>query len=553
MENPMPDACLRVTDLVFAWSDGTPVFHGLSFALGVARTGLVAPNGAGKSTLLRLLAGELQPSSGRIEVEGRVGYLPQHLALDAEASVADVLGITARLDALEAILAGAADPALFDTLDNQWDLRERATAALSRLGLGEPPLRRRLGTFSGGEAMALGLAAQWLRQPEVLLLDEPSNHLDRQARLRLYDVLAQWPGCLLVASHDRALLEAMEQTAELTPTRLRLYGGGYGFYRHAVATEQQALEQQVRTLRSEVKREQRDRRQARERSDRRAGNAARHQGDAGLPRIVAGNRKRAAQVTAARADEVHGDRLAQMRERLEAARDGLDREAEVQLALPATRVAADRLLYAGEGLRACVDGRVLWEAQGVSLSIRGPERIALSGPNGAGKSTLLRLIAGELSPHGGRSRRASVAIGQLGQRLEQLQPQWSADAQLADAAPGLSAQDRARVLARVGFRGARAALRVGDLSGGERLRVALACLLHAEPAPQLLLLDEPSNNLDLATVAHLEQALRAYEGALVVVSHDEAFLQAIGMTRWLWLSAEGLRDGDGREPGKEPA
>ena len=544
----MTDACLRAIDLAFAWPDGTPVFHGLTFSFGVSRTGLVAPNGAGKTTLLRLLAGQLPASSGRIEVEGRVGYLPQHLTLDKDASVADVLGITAPLDALEAILAGDTDAALFDILDNQWDLRERATAALSRLDLGEPSLRRRLDTFSGGEAMALGLAAQWLRQPDVLLLDEPSNHLDRQARVRLYDVLAQWPGCLLVASHDRALLEAMQQTAELTPTRLRLYGGGYDFYRQAVATEQQAIEQQVRNLRSEVKREQRDRQQARERSARRAGNAARHQDDAGLPRIVAGNRKRAAQVTAARADEMHADRLAQMRERLEEARGALDREAELQLALPATRVAADRLLYAGEGLRACVGGCVLWEAEGVSLSIRGPERIALSGPNGVGKSSLLRIIAGELAPRDGQSRRAAVAIGQLGQRLEQLQPLWSADAQLADAAPGLPAQERARVLARVGLRGTRAALRVDDLSGGERLRLALACLLHAEPAPQLLLLDEPSNNLDLATVAHLEQALRAYEGALVVVSHDETFLRAIGITRWLLLGPSGLREDDRPDP-----
>lgn len=541
----MTDACLRATDVVFAWPDGTPVFDGLSFSLGASRTGLVAPNGSGKTTLLRLLAGELQPSSGRVEVAGRVGYLPQHLALDADASVADVLGIAARLDALEAILAGATEAALFDTLDNQWDLRERATAALSRLGLGEPSLRRRLGTFSGGEAMTLGLAAQWLRQPEVLLLDEPSNHLDRRARLRLYEVLAQWPGCLLVASHDRGLLEAMQQTAELTPARLRLYGGGYAFYQQAVTTEQQAIGQQVRNLRSEVKREQRDRQQARERADRRSGHAARNQEDAGLPRIVAGNRKRAAQVSAARADDVHADRLAQMRQRLEQARGELDREAGLQLALPATRVAADRLLFVGEGLRARVGDRVLWQAEGVSLSIRGPERIALSGRNGAGKSTLLRIIAGELPPYGGQCRHAAVAIGQLGQRLEQLQPMWSAEAQLADVAPGLTAQERSRVLARVGFRGARAGLRVADLSGGERLRLALACLLHAEPAPQLLLLDEPSNNLDLATVAHLEQALRGYEGALVVVSHDEAFLQAIDITRRWELRPSGLREGEG--------
>ena len=536
----MPDVRVRAIDLAFAWPDGTPVFEGLSFSLGASRTGLVAPNGAGKTSLLRLLAGELRPSGGRVELAGRVGYLPQHLALEADASVADVLGITARLDALDAILAGHSEPALFEVLDNQWDLRERAVAALARAGMGELPLRRRLGSFSGGEAMALGLAAQWLRQPEVLLLDEPSNHLDRTARSRLYESLAQWPGCLLVASHDRALLEAMEQTAELTATRLRLYGGGYGFYQQAVAAERLAAEQQVRNLRSEVRREQRDRQQSRERAARRAGNAARGQDDAGLPRIVAGNRKRSAQVSAARADEVHGDRLAQMRERLEAARQALAPESDVQLALPHTRVAADRLLFVGEGLRPRLDGRVLWEPDGVSLTIRGPERIALGGANGVGKSTLLRLIGGDELAYEGSVRRTEAPIGRLGQRLEQLQPQSRADEQLARAAPGLSPQARAQVLARAGFRGDRANLRIDVLSGGERLRLALACLLHAQPAPQLLLLDEPANNLDLATIAHLEQALRAYEGALVIVSHDDALLQGIGITRWLHLAPEGL-------------
>jgi ATPase subunit of ABC transporter with duplicated ATPase domains len=244
MENPcMSDPRIRVSNLVFLWPDGTPVLDGLSFTLGPAHIGLVAPNGAGKSTLLKLLAGELQAQAGQIDVDGVIGYLPQDLPMDREATVAQALGIAARLRALDAIHAGDADPAHFDTIDNDWDLRERTIAALARVGLPDMPLDRRLATFSGGEAVSLGLAAQLLRRPDVLLLDEPTNNLDRAARLRLYDVLQAWPGCLLVASHDRELLQRMDQIAELTPSGLRLYGGGFDFYRQAVETEQSAAEQ----------------------------------------------------------------------------------------------------------------------------------------------------------------------------------------------------------------------------------------------------------------------------------------------------------------------
>ncbi len=537
----MSDARIRVSHLGFSWPDGTPVLDDLSFALGPVRTGLVAPNGAGKSTLLRLLAGELRPLAGQVEMQGTLAYLPQHLPLDAEATVAEVLGIADRLAALEAILAGDADPASFDILDGDWDLRERAAATLARLGLGEVPLQRKLSTFSGGEAMSLGLAARLLRRPDVLLLDEPSNHLDRAARRHLHRVLAEWPGCLLVASHDRELLEGMQQIAELEPSRLKLYGGGFGFYHQAVEAEQQAVEQQVRNLRGEVRREKREMQQSRERAQRRAGNASRNLADAGLPRIVAGKLKRAAQVSAGKADEVHADRLTQVRARLQEAARSLQESASLDLALPATRVPAERVLFAAENLRVQRDGHWLFGGHGISLTIRGPERIALLGANGIGKSTLLQVLAGELAPDEGSVRRGAGRIAHLSQRLDLLDPARSVAENFADFAPGMPAPERANLLARLQFRGARMDLPVAALSGGERLRAVLACVLHAEPAPQLLLLDEPSNNLDLATVAQLEQALRAYQGALVVVSHDAAFLDAIGVTRRLELTADGMR------------
>lgn len=531
----MTHAHVRVSQLRFAWPDGTPVFEDLSFTLGTQRTGLVAPNGAGKSTLMRLLAGELAPAAGRVEIAASLAYLPQQLALSGSSRVADVLGVAGRLDALAAITAGRTDQALFDTVGDDWDLEERTRATLARLGLDHLALDRRLESLSGGEVMALGLAALWLKRPGVLLLDEPSNHLDRDARQRLYRLVDEWDGCLLVASHDRALLERMDQIAELDRSTLSLYGGGFGFYEEAARVEAEAAEQEVRGLRQAVKREQRERQQARERMERRAGNAARNLHSAGLARIVAGNRKRAAQVSAGRSDDVHSTRVVEARQRLVEARRSLRDTPELKLELPATEVPASRLLFAGQGLQVVRDGRPLFGPHGVDLQIRGPQRIALGGANGAGKTTLLQLVAGELSPHSGSVQRGPGRIAMLSQRLDALDPHDTVAGAFARCTPDMADAERGHLLARWMFRADDMHLPVSGLSGGERLRASLACVLHATPAPQLLVLDEPTNNLDLAAVRELESALRAYRGALVVVSHDETFVDHLSPTRRLLL------------------
>ncbi|MFI9604980.1 ribosomal protection-like ABC-F family protein [Streptomyces sp. NPDC052043] len=540
----MSDASVVCSNLSFTWPDDSPVFQDLSFTVGSGRTGLVAPNGTGKSTLLKLIAGELRPGTGSISVAGTLGYLPQNLPLTGDLTVAEVLDVAAIIQAIDAVESGDADEKHFTTIGDEWDIEERTRAQLDRLGLADLTLDRSLSTLSGGQVISLGLAAQLLKRPDVLLLDEPTNNLDLDARRGLYGVLEDFNGCLLLVSHDRVLLDRMERIAELGRGELHFYGGNFTEYEEAVRAEQESAERSVRNAEQELKREKREMQQARERAERRQSNAARDLKNAGLPRIFAGNMKRGAQESAGRAGQMHASRVSAAKARLDEAGRALREEQRITLDLPDTNVPAGRNLFLGRQLRVRLGDKDVFAAQGVDLTIRGPERIALTGPNGAGKSTLLRLLNGDPTPHSGEIKQADGRIAYLSQRLDLLDPGRTVAENFAVHAPARPEAERMNLLARFLFRGRRAHLPVGVLSGGERLRATLACVLCAEPAPHLLLLDEPTNNLDLVSAGQLESALNSYQGAFVVVSHDERFLREIGVNRWLRLA-----DGELKETG----
>ncbi|MEB8339071.1 ABC-F family ATP-binding cassette domain-containing protein [Streptomyces endophyticus] len=538
----MSDASVVCSNLSFSWPDDTPVFDGLSFSVPSGRTGLVAPNGAGKSTLLKLIAGELRPTGGSVTVHGVLGHLPQNLPLAGSLTVAEVLGVAEIVRALDAVESGDVGEEHFTVIGDDWDIEERTRAELDSLGLGALGLDRRLDTLSGGQIVSLGLAAQLLRRPDVLLLDEPTNNLDLDARRHLYDVLERWNGCLLLVSHDRALLDRMERIAELHHGELRWYGGNFTAYEEAVTAEQDVAEKNVRNAEQEVKREKREMQQARERAERRASNAARNLKSAGLPKIFAGTMKRGAQESAGRAGQTHAARVGEAKARLDEAERSVRDDPRLVLDLPGTLVPAGRTLVLAEHAQVRRGEQDLFAAEGVDFSVRGPERIALTGPNGAGKTTLLRLVNGDLQPSGGSVNRADGRIAYLSQRLDLLDPERTVAENFAAFAPGRPEAERMNLLARFLFRGPRAQLPVGVLSGGELLRATLACVLCAETAPQLLLLDEPTNNLDLVGVGQLESALASYQGAFMVVSHDERFLARIGVERGLRLAGGELTE-----------
>lgn len=527
---------ISCTSLSFAWPDGTAVFEGLDVAFGPGRTGLVGVNGSGKSTLLKLVAGELTPVDGVVRVAGEVGHLPQNVTLDTALKVDEALGIAAKRAALHAIEAGDVAEEHFETVGDDWDVEERALATLGELGLGHVELDRTIGEVSGGESVLLRLAALLLRRPDVLLLDEPTNNLDLYARRRLYAAVESWPGVMVVVSHDRELLDLVDQIADLRAGEIAWYGGNYSAYEEALATEQEAAERMVRVAEADLKKQKRELVDAQVKLARRKRYGQKMWDQKREPKIVMGARKRAAQESAGKHRIMHEEKLAEARERLDDAVDAVRDDDEIRVDLPYTAVPPGRGVLTLRDLELVYGARVAG-----GLDLHGPERIALIGRNGSGKTTLLRTIAGELAPVAGEAT-AHVPLRFLPQRLDVLDDELSVAENVARFAPGATNNRIRARLARFLFRGARADQRAATLSGGERFRAALAALMLAEPAPQLLMLDEPTNNLDMASVRQLTTALESYEGALIVASHDLPFLESIGITRWLMVEEGELKE-----------
>jgi len=527
---PAPTPAVVLHDLTFAWPDGTRVIDRVSGSFARGSTGLVGLNGVGKSTLLRLIAGELTPTSGSVHTAGLVDYLPQRADATPNDTVIDLLGIRAVDDAISAVERGEIDPGLFDTIGTDWDVAERASAALSAAGLDIDDLERPATSLSGGEAMTAALIGVKLRRADIALLDEPTNNLDAAGRARVHDLVGGWGGPVIVVSHDLELLERMQDTAELRAGALSVYGGPYSAWREQVAAEQEAAERAVRAAEHEVRVEKRQRIAAAERV---AHSERQGRKDAANRRFVPAainDRRNSAEKAQGARRAVLDDRMHAAQRSLQEAESRIRDDDRILIQLPDPAVPAGKRIAELTGS----DGR--------TVVIQGPERVALTGANGVGKTTLVRSLVSGVPPARGHATAVAhvEGIGMLSQRLENLDERETVIENVARYAPHLPRADLRNQLARLLVRGAMVDRPVATLSGGERFRAALAQVLLADPPRQLLVLDEPTNNLDLRTVDQLVDALGAYRGAMIVVSHDRGFLARLGLDAELDLNADGL-------------
>jgi ATPase subunit of ABC transporter with duplicated ATPase domains len=503
---------LHAQHLFFSRRDGSALFSDLSLHLPRERHGLIGVNGIGKSVLGRLLAGELRPDGGQILRSARVGLFRQMAS--QVGSVATVLGLADKLAALQAIERGNAEPRLFDILEDDWQLVERATAWLAESGL-KAALTQPFASLSGGEQARLRLLALFKGQFDYLILDEPGNHLDRQGRTWLRQQLDEFDGGLLLISHDRRLLADVAMIHELSSLGLRSHGGNYQVYQEQKFLEQAAAAQALESAQKALRQAGRQQQLAHERAQQRAKQGRRLRGRGSQSKLLLDMRKQGAGDHLGRLGRVQQRQSQQLGEELRQARLKLEQLSPQQLTLDAEALCARTVLrVVGLHLPHGTDRPIDWV-------IKQGEKWHLEGANGSGKSTLLRLLhEGEIT-----SIERYGRIAYLDQHLRLGNDEDSALTILQAHQPGVPGQTLRGRLAHIGLRAGAGERPFGLLSGGERLKLALQCCQGAA----LLLLDEPDNHLDIASRELLQQALREFTGAVLLVSHDDEFVADCGV------------------------
>ena len=578
-------AHISIAHLHFAHPSQPPLFADLSAVFSAPLTGLIGDNGCGKTTLMRLILGDLTPDSGSLAAPEHMAYLPQDLGLDREQTLAELCGISEILRALQAVESGEYSPELYEIIGENWDVEERTLAALATYGFTPATVvdrdnseavqalfARSMRSFSGGEAVIAALASLMISDPEFILLDEPTNNLDSAAKAQLFTALEALPCPALIISHDRDLLERVNVIAELHADRqglahLRLFEGNYSTYRQALDTEQQAAQRRVSEAKNRVRSAHREWVQAQEIISK---NMAQVWKD-DQPDTILALAKDASRQAAAKLRVLRIGKQEQAQEAYQNAQDEVRVQEKIyaelsQQPLPAGRKVLE--LHRVDSRR--VDSRVSRETFAVQqpakvdylhfspaeagdknqqgtpaehpehLILSGPEHLRITGANGSGKTTLLEAIAhaGEadyLSPVQPAYRVDYCIEGAYIPQRISLDPQLTLLQSVQRANPGVSEQHLRDQLARLLFRRESVHHKTGELSGGERFRAAVAQVLLADPVPQLLMLDEPTNNLDISSVDWLVQVLNLYTGAIILVSHDEDFCRRIRIDRTLAL------------------
>ena len=538
---------LTGSNISYEFTNGTPLLSELNFSFGQKTYGLIGPNGVGKSTLVKLLSREISPTSGAISCNGNLAVLPQIRKGFGESSIeetiAEVLGVQNIINALKQVESGHALPDALDLIGDNWNLEAQIEKIFLSLGIRYLTVAQSSQTLSGGEWVKVHLAKILLNSPSIVLLDEPSNNLDKDGRQALYQFIKNWKKCLVVVSHDRELLSHVQSIIELSNQGLQFYGGNYDFYLSEREKENSALEQQITTAQQEEKKQREDFQKNLERQQKRMSKGKKAAAQGGIPKIAAGGLQRMAQGTMARIKGVQESRLLDAQLQTQSLKAKIKERNLIQIDIPDTTLHLKKEVLEIEDFNFRYAGSTdFLYSKSISFRMAGPKRVRITGPNGAGKSTLIHLLLQSVAEPGelslgeckGLIQLKTNRVAYLDQNLGLLgDGQDSLLAHFSKTTPHLSQSERRIRLGRFLFNQSNQLKRISDLSGGERMRAALACTLFSEIPPELLILDEPTNNMDMDSIEQIESALSHFNGAIIIISHDSGFLMNMGATEEL--------------------
>jgi len=501
-----------------------------------SKSALIGNNGVGKSTLLKIIGGQIQQTTGQLSVQAEPYFIPQQFGQYNHLTIAQALQVENKLTAFKEILAGNVTEENLNVLLDDWTIEERCESALNQWKLSDLDLDQQLDSLSGGQKTKVFLAGISIHQPELILMDEPTNHLDLESRQLLYDFVQNTTSSLLIVSHDRKLLNLLDTIWELTRTGIRVYGGNYAFYAEQKEIEQQALQNELKNAEKSLKKAREKERETLERQQKLDSRGKQKQDKAGVARIMMNTLKNNAEKSTARIKGIHSDKIDDISNELQQVRSKLPGFDQIQFGFEHSSLHHGKILFQAENVNVKYGETELWENP-LTIQIISGERISIQGPNGSGKTSLLKLILGDLDSGNGLIQRSVNSIVSIDQDYSLIDDKKTVyeQAQAFNSTSLLEHEVKIR-LNHFLFHKESWNKSCRSLSGGERMRLLLCCLTISNKAPELLILDEPTNNLDIQNSAILTNAINHYHGTIIVVSHDEFFLEQIQIDRTINLS-----------------
>ncbi|MDR3141310.1 MAG: ATP-binding cassette domain-containing protein [Tannerellaceae bacterium] len=526
-----------VQDVSYSHPDKELLFKDIRFTVGKnQKVALTGNNGSGKSTLLRIIAGNLPPASGEVICSSPPYYVPQHFGQYNRLTVAEALGIDRKLSALRAILEGDVSAENFATLDEDWNVEEKSFGALALWGLEHVSLSQPGDTLSGGEKTKVFLAGIQIYEPDIVLMDEPTNHLDVWSRKKLYSFIESARQTLLIVSHDITLLDTLPFIYELSENEVKAYGGNYGFYKEQKELQAEAVQASLDEKEKELRQAKK---LAREVAERRQKDTARGKKQAvkkGLPRIVMNQLASKAGNTTSKLKEVHAGKMDSLKEEIKQIQNSIPDNQLMKLNLNASSLHAGKTVLTAKEINFNYGEHAVWQRP-LSFQIKSGDRLSIKGRNGSGKTTLLKMIAGEIEPSTGEIARAGFRYVYIDQEYAVIENALTVTEQIEKYnLPHLQGHELRTLLNRFLFPHTAWNKKCACLSGGEKMRLLLCCLLVGEDTPDMILLDEPANNLDIQSSAIITSVIRNYRGTVLAVSHDPHFLQEINVDKSIDLT-----------------